>query len=87
MPTVPPGVQTFLLTCRNDAREIREQHRRCRTSGLQLVDSVPDAALRELRETLPGIALVPVVHVRGEESVKEACRLAAFAENLRRAAV
>ncbi|HAV23853.1 MAG TPA: N-(5'-phosphoribosyl)anthranilate isomerase, partial [Bacteroidetes bacterium] len=39
--TVPPGVATFLLTSKIDAEEIVEQHHRCRTTALQLVDLLP----------------------------------------------
>ena len=37
---VPPPIATFLLTCRQDADSIIEQHAICRTSTLQLVDSM-----------------------------------------------
>ena len=70
--TVPPGVSTFLLTSLQDAASIIRQQRRLRTSTLQLVDEVSIEALKELRTGLPGIKLVQVIHVRNEESVKEA---------------
>jgi len=70
--TVPPGVSTFLLTSLQDADSIIRQQRRLRTSTLQLVDEVSIEALKELRTGLPGIKLVQVIHVRNEESVKEA---------------
>jgi phosphoribosylanthranilate isomerase len=70
--TVPPPVATFLLTCRQDAESIIEQHAVCRTSTLQLVDFVEPVELRKLRERLPGIRLVQVIHVGGEESLEEA---------------
>jgi phosphoribosylanthranilate isomerase len=69
---VPPPIATFLLTCRQDAESIIEQHALCRTSTLQLVDSVPPAELAKLRARLPGIRLVQVIHVGGEESIDEA---------------
>jgi phosphoribosylanthranilate isomerase len=69
---VPPPVATFLLTSRQDADGIIRQHRRCRTSTIQLVDHVPAADLRKVRQELPGIRLVQVIHVRNEESIDEA---------------
>lgn len=69
---VPPPVATFLLTCRTNAEGIAEQHRMCRTTVLQLVDRVPLDELRRLRVLLPGVRLVQVVHVGGDESVEEA---------------
>ena len=69
---VPPPVATFLLTCRQDAESIVAQHLTCRTSTLQLVDFVEPAELQKLRARLPGIRLVQVIHVGGEESIDEA---------------
>jgi phosphoribosylanthranilate isomerase len=70
--TVPPPLATFLPTCRQDAESIIEQHALCRTSTLQLVDHVEPAELKKLRARLPGIRLVQVIHVGGEESIDEA---------------
>jgi phosphoribosylanthranilate isomerase len=69
---VPPPVATFLLTCRQDAASIVEQQRRCRVNTIQLCDRVPREVYGELRAQLPGVSLVQVVHVRGEESAEEA---------------
>jgi phosphoribosylanthranilate isomerase len=75
---VPPGIATFLLTSATDAETINRQQRAARVNTLQLVDEVEPAVLRELREALPGIAIVQVIHVRGAESVDEARRVAPF---------
>jgi phosphoribosylanthranilate isomerase len=69
---VPPGVATFLLTCRDDADSIIEQQRRAGANTLQLCDRVRPGAHRRLRAALPGISIVQVIHVRGEESIGEA---------------
>ena len=69
---VPPPIATFLLTCRQDAESIVAQHSVCGTSTLQLVDFVEPAELTKLRARLPGIRLVQVIHVGGEESIEEA---------------
>ena len=74
--TVPPGVATFLLTSRQDAAAIVEQQRRLRTNTLQICDRLTEGTCRELRRALPGVGLVQVVHVTGEESVEEARRAA-----------
>ena len=68
----PPSVSTFLLTSRQDAREIIEQHRRCRTSTIQICDRLERGDYEELRAALPSVKLVQVIHVSGEESVDEA---------------
>jgi phosphoribosylanthranilate isomerase len=70
--TIPPGVSSFLLTCKQDAASIVDQQQRLRVNTIQICDRLPDGAHRELREALPGVALVQVVHVTGPESVEEA---------------
>ena len=65
---VPPPVATFLLTSETDPEAIIAHARRCRTNTLQLVDRVADEAYPRLRASLPGIKLVQVIHVAGEES-------------------
>ena len=75
---VPPGVATFLLTSAADAATIVEQQRRTRVNTIQLVDAVDPAELAALREALPGVALVQVIHVMGEASVEEARAVAPY---------
>ncbi|HEY4734986.1 MAG: phosphoribosylanthranilate isomerase [Gemmatimonadaceae bacterium] len=70
--TVPPTVSTFLLTCETTARPIIAQQRYCRTNTLQLVDEVATGVYDQLRDALPGISLVQVIHVRDEDSLSEA---------------
>jgi phosphoribosylanthranilate isomerase len=79
---VPPPVATFLLTCETEAEAIIDHARRCRTNTLQLVDRIADGAYPRLRRALPGIKLVQVIHVAGEESVAEAVAAAAYADAL-----
>ena len=74
--TVPPGVATFLLTCETTAEPIIAQQRFCRTNTLQLVDSVGADVYARLRDSLPGISIVQVIHVRNDDSVREAAAIA-----------
>jgi phosphoribosylanthranilate isomerase len=73
---VPPPIATFLLTSLRDADAIIAQQQRCRTNTLQLCDYVELSVYARLRAALPGIALVQVIHVTGEESVLHAERVA-----------
>ncbi|MBL8524970.1 MAG: phosphoribosylanthranilate isomerase [Betaproteobacteria bacterium] len=70
--SVPPAIGTFLLTSRQSADAIIDQQLRCRPNTVQLVDHVAEAELIKLRRALPGISLVQVIHVTGEESIAEA---------------
>jgi phosphoribosylanthranilate isomerase len=77
---VPPGVDTFLLTSLQDADSIIAQHRRVRTSVIQIVDRLTGGTYADLRAALPGIRLVQVIHVTGEESLAEAVSVAAHVD-------
>jgi phosphoribosylanthranilate isomerase len=72
---VPPGVASFLLTSRQDVGGIVEQQRRLRPTTLQICDRLTEGRYDELREALPGVGIVQVVHVTGPESVEEALGL------------
>ncbi|HEY6660608.1 MAG TPA: phosphoribosylanthranilate isomerase [Pyrinomonadaceae bacterium] len=74
--TVPPGISSFLLTCKQDAAAIVDQQRRLRVNTIQICDRLPQGSHYELREALPGVSLVQVVHVTGPEAVDEAVAVA-----------
>lgn len=69
---VPPGVASFLLTSRQDAAEIAEQAHRARVNTVQICDRLLNGSHAELRQALPGVGIVQVVHVTGPESLDEA---------------
>ena len=75
--TVPPPIATFLLTCRQDVDDVIAQQRRCGTNTIQLCDRLERGTYGDLRAALPGIKIVQVVHVTGEESLDEAVAAAA----------
>jgi phosphoribosylanthranilate isomerase len=68
----PPAISTVLLTSRTGARGIIEQHRRCRTNTIQLVDAVVPGVYNDLRGALYGIKLIQVIHVTGPEAIPAA---------------
>lgn len=74
--TVPPGVATFLLTSETTAELIIEQQRFCRTTTLQLVDEVEPGVHARLRDALPGISIVQVIHVRDDDALRQAIAVA-----------
>ncbi|MGZ8414644.1 MAG: phosphoribosylanthranilate isomerase [Gemmatirosa sp.] len=81
-PRVPPPIATFLLTSRLDAATIVTQARRCAVNTLQLVDALPEEELRALREALPAVRLVQVIHVLDDDSVQEALATAPLVDAL-----
>ena len=80
--TVPPPIGTFLLTCGQDARDIIAQQRRCRTNTVQICDRLTTGTYADLRGAMPGISLVQVIHVTGEESLEEAVSVAPHVDAL-----
>ena len=74
--TIPPGVSSFLLTCEQDADAIIAQQKRLRVNTIQICDRLPAGSYVRLREGLPGVSLVQVIHVTGPEAVDEAIAIA-----------
>ena len=78
----PPALGTFLLTSKTEPAAIVAQQRRCGVNTIQLCDALDASAYPALRETLPGIALVQVIHVRDEDAVAEALAIAPMVDGL-----
>lgn len=74
--TISPGVSSFLLTSEQDVAEIVKQQQRCKVNTIQICDRLQYGTYEELRAALPGIALVQVIHVGGDESLAEALAVA-----------
>jgi len=71
--TVPAGVPTFMLTSEIEAKPIVAQLRTTGANTVQIVDYVTPGTRQRLRDAMPGLRIVQVVHVTGPESVDEAC--------------
>ena len=78
----PPALGTFLLTSEAEPAAIVAQQRRCGVNTIQLCDALDASAYPALREALPGIALVQVIHVRDESAVAEALAVAPMVDGL-----
>jgi len=70
--TVPPPIATFLLTSETSAEKIIEHHQRTNTNTIQIVDSLTSGTYGQLKESLPGVKIIQVIHVIDEKSVDEA---------------
>jgi phosphoribosylanthranilate isomerase len=70
--TVPPSVSSFLLTRKQDVCSIIAQQKRVGVNTIQLCDSLQSGTYQDLRDAMPGIALVQVIHVTGPASAEEA---------------
>jgi phosphoribosylanthranilate isomerase len=76
VPAVPPGIATFLLTCERSADAIIAQQKRTRVNTIQLVDEVEHGAHEAMRDAMPGVSIVQVIHVRESASIDEALAIA-----------
>ena len=68
---LPPGVASFLVTISQEVATIIAQQRRCHANTVQLGDRLTDGTYQELRAALPGVHIVQVIHVTGEEALQE----------------
>jgi phosphoribosylanthranilate isomerase len=70
--SVPPPVATFLLTSETSVEMIIKHHQRTNTNTIQIVDSLKAGTYKQLKDALPSVKIVQVIHVRDEQSVDEA---------------
>ena len=68
----PPTVASFLLSCAVRPDELLAEARHVAPTVLQIVDAVPREAYALLRRELPGLKLVQVLHVTGEDVLDQA---------------
>ncbi len=71
----PPAVSTFLLTSKQNVDEIISQQKRCKTNTIQIVDNLLKGTHKDLKDALPGISVVQVIHVIDESSIEEAIKI------------
>jgi phosphoribosylanthranilate isomerase len=72
---VPPPVATFLLTSHTSVSDIIKHHRKTNTNTIQIVDYLTDGTYKQLKEVLPSVKIVQVIHVINENSIDEAIRV------------
>lgn len=78
----PPAVTSVLLSSSRDEDQLAREVATVQPLCLQLVDRVPAATHRALRDRFPWLRLLQVVHVEGPEAVEEARAAAATADAL-----
>lgn len=65
--SVPPAVSTFLLTSETNPKKIIAHYKKVYSSTIQLVDALEGRDYQTLRNELPGVKLVQVIHVLDEK--------------------
>ena len=69
---VPPPIDTFLLTCETDVNSIINHYKETLTTTIQLVNHLPSDIHNEIKNRLPYIRIVQVVHVEDRASLEYA---------------
>lgn len=70
--TIHPPIASFLLTSEQTASGIIGHIKRVHTNTVQLVDEVATNIYAQIRDSLPHIKIVQVIHVNDEESISQA---------------
>jgi phosphoribosylanthranilate isomerase len=78
--TVPPPISTFLLTSETKPQDIISHYKKVHTSTLQIVDALENREYELLRNALPNVKLVQVIHVIDEKSVTEAIEISNYVD-------
>jgi phosphoribosylanthranilate isomerase len=73
--TIHPPVSSFLLTSEQSAAGIINHLGRTHANTVQIVDELTEGTYRQIRDALPHIRIVQVIHVTGEESVEQAIKI------------
>jgi phosphoribosylanthranilate isomerase len=79
---IPPPVATFLLTCETSVKKIIEHHKRTLTNTIQIVDMLSQGTCFQLKDELPSVKIVQVIHVIDARSVDTAIRISEQADAL-----
>lgn len=79
---IPPAVSSVLLTSKVDTLGLIAQQRRLGVNTIQLCDRLQSGTHDDLRQALPGIAIVQVIHITGSESIDESVSVAPHVHGL-----
>ena len=79
---VPPSVSRFLLTSEISAKAIIDHHKRTLTDTIQIVDEPDPASYKIIKQQIPYIKIVQVIHVIDEKAVEKAISLSSFVDGL-----
>jgi phosphoribosylanthranilate isomerase len=77
---IPLSVETFLLTSETKAQSIIEHYNKTNTTTIQIVDALSDRQYKTIREELPNVKIVQVIHVVNDSSIREAIEIAEFVD-------
>lgn len=75
LPTIPPGISSFLLTSLTKVDEIICQLNELKANTIQIVDRLEKGSYQMIKDEFPEVDIVQVIHVVDERSVEEAIKV------------
>jgi phosphoribosylanthranilate isomerase len=72
---IHPPVASFLLTSEQSAKGIIEHVKKVNTNTVQIVDELTEGSYDEIRQVLPHLRIVQVIHVNDKGSIEQALQL------------
>ena len=73
--TIHPPIASFLLTSEQSATGIIDNIKRVHNNTVQIVDELAEGAYMLIRDALPHVRIVQVIHVRGKKSIEQALQV------------
>ena len=73
--TIPPNISSFLLTSEQSSTKIIDHIKRTGVTTVQIVDELNEGSYDHIREQLPQIKIVQVLHVIDEKTIDDALLL------------
>lgn len=80
--TIPPPIASFLLTSEVSVNKIIAHHQKVNTNTIQLVDALQEGSYNDLKNKLPEVKIVQVIHVSNEQSINEAIEVSNFVDSI-----
>ena len=78
--SIPTEINSFLLTSETSALGIIAHHQKVNTTTIQIVDKIPFDQYDMIRQALPDVQLVQVIHVNDERSIQEAIEISEYVD-------
>jgi phosphoribosylanthranilate isomerase len=79
---IPPSVSRFLLTSETSSDGIIDHFKRTLTDTIQIVDEPVPGSYKLIKEQIPFIRIVQVIHVIDEESVEKAISISGLVDGI-----
>lgn len=73
--TIHPPIASFLLTSHQSADEVIDHVKITGVNTVQIVDELLHGTYEQIKEAIPHLRIVQVIHVTGEESIDEALKV------------